>query len=1136
MKTKNFARCMFALIGLLLMTLSPMITTPAFAASACITSRISASTDDATQGSSSNTMYLTDTTLNTQGGSAQRWWGLRFQNVTVPQGATITSASVTFRAPSATSATPVMDIYGEALDNAPTFTTTSSNISNRSRTAAVVWNMTAWTAGSDYTTPDLTTPVQAIVNRAGWNSGNAIAILGLVRTSVSKVAVAWDDTTQENQAALTICYSSTTPTITTSGTLTAFKTQPGVASTPPQTYTVSGSNLSEDILITAPTGFQLSTDGTNYYSSLTLPQTGGSVSSTTIRVRLYSATEGTFTGNIVHTSTGATEVDIAVSGTVSNCLDVSLEAVDDGYLSGANTTNNYGTSTTLKVSTNTTKRGSLFKWDVGTIPTNATVTNASLTLYVSTAGTQPYYLYNMRRAWVEGTGAGSVTGDGATWQTYDGTNAWGADGAADTTSDRYDTNLWGADTSSFGSTGSKTVSLNPDGIAVIQGWIAGTTNNYGVTMQNYSSTTTSDLQFASAENTSNAGATLNVTYCVSTGPTITTSGTLTAFSTQPGVASTPPQTYTVAGSSLSEDILITAPTGFQLSTDGTNYYSSLTLPQTGGSVSSTTIRVRLYSATEGTFTGNIAHSSNGATTKNVAVNGMVSNCTTVSVVATEDTYLSANDVTYNNGGNTELHVNATTGTDRRTTLLKWDLSSIPSNATVSSASLSLNVTDASSLAFNLYNMRRTWVEGTGNRTASDTSANWNTYDGATSWGTVGAANTSSDRYDTNLWSASTSSFSSTGSKTEALNADGVAVVQGWVSGSLGNYGLIIQNYSGSTNDAVYFSSSETTTEANRPKLSVTYCLAGATTYTLSVGNDGNGTVNPSSGTYPAGTVVTLTPVPTNSSYQFATWTGTNAADPKDNGDGTWSLTMNGDKYLSANFTLLTSNVAPNQPVLVQPTDDATGVSTSPTLQVTASDPNASDTLSVSFYGRAKGTTAGPDFTLVVIPDAQNYATGCSSVYTNHLQWIADNKTYSNIVFATAVGDLVNTSSSASEYSCADAAFDTLDAGNVSYSVGPGNHDMAMGSTLWPTYFGTSRFSGKSYYGGSYDNYNNYYLFSASGNDFILINLQYGLTSGSAQLNWADSLLKANPSRRAIVEEHDILNTNTPGSIRPPTRT
>ena len=182
-------------------------------------------------------------------------------------------------------------------------------------------------------------------------------------------------------------------------------------------------------------------------------------------------------------------------------------------------------------------------------------------------------------------------------------------------------------------------------------------------------------------------------------------------------------------------------------------------------------------------------------------------------------------MTYNNGGNVSIHVDNNTNTGRRGALLKWNLSSIPSSATVSAASIQVNVTDASPLVFNLYNMRRAWVEGTSSQAASSTSANWNTYNGATSWGTVGAANTTSDRYDTNLWSADATSFATTGSKTLALNTAGVAVVQGWIAGTTSNFGLTMQNYTGSTTNAVFFDSSEATTEANRPKLNLTYCTA-----------------------------------------------------------------------------------------------------------------------------------------------------------------------------------------------------------------------------------------------------------------------------------------------------------------------
>ena len=143
-------------------------------------------------------------------------------------------------------------------------------------------------------------------------------------------------------------------------------------------------------------------------------------------------------------------------------------------------------------------------------------------------------------------------------------------------------------------------------------------------MQNYSSTTSSDIcNFASAENTSNAGPTLNITYCVIIGPTITTVGTLTTFSTPVGTPSAY-QTYTVAGSNLTADISISAPAGFEISKDdGATYGSSLTLAQTGGSVATTTIRVRLTGAALGTYSGNLAHTSSGATEVDLAVSGTV---------------------------------------------------------------------------------------------------------------------------------------------------------------------------------------------------------------------------------------------------------------------------------------------------------------------------------------------------------------------------------------------------------------------------------------------------------------------------------------------------------------------------------
>jgi len=361
-------------------------------------------------------------------------------------------------------------------------------------------------------------------------------------------------------------------------------------------------------------------------------------------------------------------------------------------------------------------------------------------------------------------------------------------------------------------------------------------------------------------------------------------------------------------------------------------------------------------------------------------------------------------------------------------------------------------------------------------------------------------------------------------------------------------------------------------------------------YTLTATGDGNGsvTLSPAGGTYNAGTTVTLTPVP-NSGYKFDSWGGTNAGDLSDNGDGTWNITMDANKEVTANFVVsnevtvsfqqgvdsyagtvdtfimasdtttsrgdelwvewdgedggtglanfglirfedifgpgqiptgstivsaqlyytvnnegsdgnvnevivgwteavtwnsfgstagvqtedygasvatasasptgkysidVTSSIAswssnptankgwifrptsgttngvefrsseygtqadrpllevtystsgpanqaPDQPVVVQPLDDATDISTSPTLEVTVTDPE-SDPMDVTFYGRAAGGSA-EDFTIVVLPDTQFYSESYPATFAAQTQWIVDNKDAMNIVYVAHEG-------------------------------------------------------------------------------------------------------------------------------------
>lgn len=83
-----------------------------------------------------------------------------------------------------------------------------------------------------------------------------------------------------------------------------------------QTIDVSGEYLTDDITVTAPTNYEVSTtSGTGFGNSVTLTQSGGTVTSTTIYVRLNGpAANYSQTGDIVVSSTGANNETVALDG------------------------------------------------------------------------------------------------------------------------------------------------------------------------------------------------------------------------------------------------------------------------------------------------------------------------------------------------------------------------------------------------------------------------------------------------------------------------------------------------------------------------------------------------------------------------------------------------------------------------------------------------------------------------------------------------------------------------------------------------------------------------------------------------------------------------------------------------------
>ena len=108
--------------------------------------------------------------------------GLRFNNIDVPSGAIITDAYIQFTVDESDTKVTNITIKGEYHDNAPPFTNSNSNVSNRATTvASVTWTPPAWTvigaAGVDQQTPNLSDIVQEIVGRAGWAANNSMVFV-----------------------------------------------------------------------------------------------------------------------------------------------------------------------------------------------------------------------------------------------------------------------------------------------------------------------------------------------------------------------------------------------------------------------------------------------------------------------------------------------------------------------------------------------------------------------------------------------------------------------------------------------------------------------------------------------------------------------------------------------------------------------------------------------------------------------------------------------------------------------------------------------------------------------------------------------------------------------------------------------
>jgi hypothetical protein len=177
------------------------------------------------------------------------------------------------------------------------------------------------------------------------------------------------------------------------------------------------------------------------------------------------------------------------------------------------------------------------------------------------------------------------------------------------------------------------------------------------------------------------------------------------------------------------------------------------------------------------------------------------------------------------------------------------------------------------------------------------------------------------------------------------------------------------------------------------------------------------------------------------------------------------------------------------------------------------------------------TTNKPTFRIILKPDTQNEVRYSWPYQLDSVaKWIRDSASYYNTKAFLGLGDITDLGND-TEFSRMDSFYRHIDTAGLAYMAILGNHDYDNASspnisgrvsTRFNTYFGPSRFSGKSFYGGNLGGKNdNYYTkFEAEGHKYLVIGLEYN--PHDSALNWAQRVCDTFPDRETIIITHAYI--------------
>jgi hypothetical protein len=197
--------------------------------------------------------------------------------------------------------------------------------------------------------------------------------------------------------------------------------------------------------------------------------------------------------------------------------------------------------------------------------------------------------------------------------------------------------------------------------------------------------------------------------------------------------------------------------------------------------------------------------------------------TTFIGTATYDNHINSGAATTNNDTDVYFGVgHYTTDSATRRTLIKFDLSSIPSGVTINGGTLAITFRDDYAGAAGTicaYRQLKNWVSN---------QSTWNIMATGTNWTSAGAFNAADCEQ--------TESGSATFTATETMNTVknipiSASKLSEWISGGTANYGFLLKN-TAESNNLYQYHSTNSLTASYRPTLTIDYTESAGSGYTL----------------------------------------------------------------------------------------------------------------------------------------------------------------------------------------------------------------------------------------------------------------------------------------------------------------